>query len=48
MDFTAKLDNALVSRHLRLTFVLKSFMKIMSFPQFMVLFLGLYIFLGLV
>ena len=27
-----------VSRHLRLTFVLKNFMKIMSFPQFMVLF----------
>jgi len=38
----------IVSRHLRLTFVLKSFMKIMSFPQFMVLFVGLYIFLGLV
>ena len=37
-----------VSRHLQLTFVLKSFIKIMSFFQFMVLFVGLYIFLGLV
>jgi len=29
-----------VSRHLRLTFILNSYIKLASFPQFMVLFVG--------
>ena len=43
-ELMSKLEES-VSRYLRLTFVLKSVMKFISFPQFMVLFVGLYIFL---
>jgi len=46
-ELMSKLEES-VSRYLRLTFVLKSVMKFISFPQFMVLFVGLYIFLYLV
>ena len=49
--FCSKVDPSLficVSHHLQLTFVLKRIMKFMSFPQFIVLFVGLYIFLCLV
>jgi len=38
----------IVSRHLQLTLVMKSIMKLMPFPQFIVLFVSLYIFFGLV
>jgi len=46
--YIAKVLLLVVSRHLGLTFVLKSLIKFISFPQFMVLFVGLYIFLCLV